>query len=93
MNRDREHFDPTDCIRANLKENTNDKVVGQCEDDVHAIVMTEFLALNTKVYSINHQTLGPSEALAPHGQRARRNPCGGQEVENKRTLKGGHRDV
>ena len=32
-------------------------MLGKFKDEMHTLLMTEFLALNPKVYSINHQTL------------------------------------
>jgi hypothetical protein len=49
------HFDLSDSTRTDLKDNTNKKVLGKFKDELNTLVMTEFIALNPKVYSIKHQ--------------------------------------
>ena len=61
--------DLSDKNREGLNDNANKKVVGKFKDKMSCLIMTEFLTLNPKVYSFNHQTLG-------------------QQVKNKKTLKG-----
>jgi hypothetical protein len=51
----KEHFDLSDSIRQDLKDNTNKKVLGKFKDEMNTLIMKEFLALNPKVYSIIHQ--------------------------------------
>jgi len=51
----KEHFDLSDSIRQDLKDNTNKKVLGKFKDEMSTLITKEFLALNPKVYSIIHQ--------------------------------------
>ena len=67
------HFDLSDSIRTYLKDNSNIKVLGKFKDELNTLIMTEFIALNPKVYSINHQTLDEFNIV---------------KIKNKKTLKG-----
>ena len=67
------HFDLSDSIRTDLKDNSNKKVLGKFKDELNTLIMTEFIALNPKVYSINHQTLDEFNNV---------------DIKNKKTLKG-----
>ena len=53
----KQHFDLSDSIREDLKAGENKKKLGKFKDKMNTLLMTEFLALNQKVYSINHQML------------------------------------
>ena len=44
----------SDCVRPDLKDATNKKVLGKFKDELNSLVMTEFLTLNPKVYSIKY---------------------------------------
>ena len=44
-------------MRVDLKDDTNNKVVGTFKDEMHGLVITELHALSPKVYSVNHQTV------------------------------------
>ena len=57
INQNRYHFDLADSMRADLKYDINDKVVGEFKHELGGLIMTEILALNRKVYSINQHTL------------------------------------
>lgn len=72
------HFDLSDSIRTELKDNTNKKVIGKFKDELNSLIMTEITALNPKVYSINHQTFDELNLL---------------KIKNKKTLKGVSRVV
>ena len=48
------HFDLSDSIRSDMKDNNNKKVLGKFKDEMNTLLTTEFLALNPKVYSIMH---------------------------------------
>ena len=68
-----EHFDLSDSIRSDLKDDTNKKKPGKFKDELNSLVMTEALALNPKIYSFNHQTKIEFDEF---------------EVKNKKVLKG-----
>ena len=44
----REHFDLSDSIRPDLKDNTNKKVIGKIKDEMNSLSIKEFIALNPK---------------------------------------------
>ena len=67
------HFDLSDSIRPDMKDNTNKKVIGKMKDEFNGLLISEFIGLNPKGYSINHQTLNEAKEL---------------EIKNKKTLKG-----
>ena len=67
-----EHFDLSDSLRPDMKNNDNIKVPGKMKDELHSLVMKDWLALNPKVYSFNHQTLKENRIV----------------YQNKKTLKG-----
>ena len=67
------HFDLSDSIRPDMKDNTNEKVIGKMKDEFNGLLISEFIGLNPKAYSINHQTLNEAKEL---------------EIKNKKTLKG-----
>jgi hypothetical protein len=67
------HFDLSDSIRPDMKDNGNKKVLGKFKDELNTLAMTEFISLNPKVYSINHQTLDDANKV---------------KIKNKKTLKG-----
>ncbi len=68
------HFDLSDSKRPELKDDTNKKVLGKFKDEVHSLIITEFLALNPKVYSFKYYD--NLENLE------------GSNIKNKKTLKG-----
>ena len=43
------HFDLSDSIRTDLKDNTNKTVLGKSNDEMNTLLMTEFISLNPKV--------------------------------------------
>ena len=49
------HFDLSESERPDLKDNTNKKLLGKFKDENNSLLITEFLALNPKVYSFNYQ--------------------------------------
>jgi hypothetical protein len=49
------HFDLSESERPDLKNNTNKKVLGKFKDENNSLLITEFLALNPKVYSFKYQ--------------------------------------
>ncbi|MFM7989639.1 MAG: hypothetical protein ACKPKO_61030, partial [Candidatus Fonsibacter sp.] len=73
IKQNKQHFDLSDSIRTELKDNTNKKVLGKFKDEMNTLIMTEFVALHPKVYSINHQTLNEFNEL---------------EIKKKKKLKG-----
>jgi hypothetical protein len=48
------YFDLSDSKRPELKDDSNKKVLGKFKDEMNSLIMTEFLALNPKVYSIKY---------------------------------------
>ena len=52
----KQYFDLSDSIRAEIKDNTNKKVIGKFKDEACGLTITDVLALNPKVYSFNCQT-------------------------------------
>ena len=55
-----------------MENNDNQKVVGKFKDELNSLLMTEFIALNPKVYSFNYQTMKENQIVH----------------QNKKTLKG-----
>ena len=55
-----------------MKDTENNKVVGKFKDELNSLLMTDFIALNPKVYSFNYQTMKEKQIV----------------YENKRILKG-----
>jgi hypothetical protein len=49
------YFDLSESLRPDLKDNTNKKVLGKFKDENNSLLITEFLALNPKVYSFKYQ--------------------------------------
>jgi hypothetical protein len=49
-------FDLSDSKREELKDDTNKKVYGKFKDELNSIPMSEFIALNPKVYSIKYKS-------------------------------------
>ena len=66
------HFDLSDSLRPDMKNNDNKKVVGKMKDELQSLPMKEWLALNPKVYSFNYQTIKENQIV----------------YQNKKTLKG-----
>ena len=71
--RNKKYFDLSNSLRPELKDNTNKKVLGKFKDEIHSLLITEFIALNPKVYSVNYQSLDEFKRV---------------EIKNKKTLKG-----
>ena len=68
-----EHFDLSDSIRPELKDDTNKQKPGKFKDELNSLVMTEILASNPKIYSFNHQSKVEFDEV---------------EIKNKKVLKG-----
>ena len=49
------HFDLSDSLNKNLKDNTNKKVLGKMKDELQSVPLKEFIALNPKVYSFRSE--------------------------------------
>ena len=49
-----EHFDLSDAIRPDMKDNTNKKKIGKFKDELNTLVIKDVLALNPKIYSFNY---------------------------------------
>ena len=68
----KKHFDLSGSLRPDLKNTENNKVVGKFKDELNSLLMTDFIALNPKVYSFNYQTMKENKIV----------------YQNKKTLKG-----
>ena len=66
MTPNKDWFDLTKMKRRHLKDDANDGVLGKFKDELHAQIMTEWLALNPKVYS--HKYLGLADADTEEGK-------------------------
>ena len=73
IKQNKQYFDMSDSKRPELKDNANKNVLGKIKDEMNSLLMTEFLALNPKVYSINYQSIDEFNEV---------------KVKNKKTLKG-----
>ena len=51
----KQHFDLSDSLRPSLYDNTNKKKLGVFKDEMHSLLITEFIGLNPKVYSLIYQ--------------------------------------
>ena len=78
LKNNKHHFDLSDSIRPDMKDNANKKVLGKFKDEMNTLIMTEFMSLNPKVYSINHQALDDANKV---------------KIKNKKTLKGASKVV
>ena len=67
------HFDLSDSLRPDLKDNTNKKVIGKYKDEMNSLLIAEFIALNPKVYSVIYQTIDDDNNIV---------------AKNKKVLKG-----
>ena len=70
MNENRSHFDLSETVRPEMQDNTNKKVIGKMKDEMNGHVMTEFISLNPKVYSIMHQTYDDSKKIMLKNKKA-----------------------
>ncbi|MFM7986784.1 MAG: hypothetical protein ACKPKO_46465, partial [Candidatus Fonsibacter sp.] len=50
IKQNKQHFDLSDSIRPDMKDNTNKKKLGKMKDEMNSLLMIEFLALNPKGY-------------------------------------------
>ena len=49
IKQNKQHFDLSDSARADMKDNTNKKVLGKFKDEMGSFLIKEFTALNPKV--------------------------------------------
>jgi hypothetical protein len=57
ISNNKNHFDLSDSLRPELKDNQNKKVIGKFKDEMNSLLITQFVAENPKVYSIEHQDI------------------------------------
>ena len=50
----KQYFDLSESCRDDLRDDTNNKKLGKFKDECHSLLITEFLALNPKVYSFKY---------------------------------------
>ena len=50
----KQYFDLSESKREDLKDDENKKVLGKFSDETHSLLITEFIALNPKVYSFKY---------------------------------------
>ena len=58
-----EHFDLSESKRADLKDSTNKKKIGKMKDEMHTLVIKDYLALNLKIHMHNHQALNTDSEI------------------------------
>lgn len=73
MKINKQYFDLSDCKREDLKDYANNKKLGAFKDELHSEVMIDFISLNPKVYSFNHQHIDDNQKF---------------QISNKRLCKG-----
>jgi hypothetical protein len=73
VKKNKHHFDLSDSLRPELKNNENKKVLGKFKDEMHSLLICETTALNPKVYSNIHQKLNEDNEIV---------------IENKKICKG-----
>jgi len=54
IRKNKNYFDLSDSLMPDLKDDTNKKVIGKFKDEMNSLIITDFIALNPKVYSINY---------------------------------------
>ena len=57
------YFDLSESLRPDLRDDENKKALGKFKDEFNSLLLKEWLALNPKVYSINHQTLNEQKEI------------------------------
>ena len=59
----KQHFDLSESLRPDMKDNTNKKVLRNMKDENNSLIIKEWLALNPKVYSYIYQYLLDSDEV------------------------------
>ena len=54
VSENRQHFDLSDSLNTDIKNNDNKKVIGKFKDELRSLPMKEWTALNPKVYSFTN---------------------------------------
>jgi hypothetical protein len=52
VKQNRQHFDLSDSIREDMKDNTNKKKLGMMKDELNTLPIKSFISLNPKCYSV-----------------------------------------
>ena len=53
ISNNRQYFDLADSVRSDLRDPTYEKIVGLMKDECKTKIITEFVALNPTVYTVN----------------------------------------
>ena len=69
MKERKEHFDMSDMVRADLKDNTNKKVVCKQKDEFNGHIPKACTALNPKVYCFKHQAYNDKKEIVEKEQK------------------------
>ena len=65
----KKHFDLSESLRPDLRDDENKKALGKFKDEFNSRLLKEWLALNPKVYSINHQTLNEQKEITEKNKK------------------------
>ena len=65
----KKHFDLSESLRPDLRDNEFMKTLGKFKDEFYSLIIKEWLALNPKVYSINHQTLNEQKEIIENNKK------------------------
>ena len=74
VKQNKDYFDLSDCQRLDLHSNKNKKILEKFKDENNSFPISEFIALNPKVYNLNYQRINEE--------------CTGLEITNKKAIKG-----
>ena len=55
--KNKQYFDLSECKRKEIHSDENKKILGMFKDELHGLIMIEFIGLTPKIYSYNYLTL------------------------------------
>ena len=87
----KEYFDLSESHMEDLRCNDNKKVLGKFKDECNSLLLTEFLALNPKVYSFKYQAVNKEykdEHKKDLFEISHKEILENSSIDNKRTCKG-----